>query len=199
MRRRFVRVPRSRWQIPARASMRAAGPGLRLHAAGRLIDMDEAHARAVDQVNSIRGRVHGRGETKQRLFAASLFGDVDVHDDAARRIIRQRRDGQQKPVPPAEWPAGIFHGKTPGRAGQDGADARGGPMSVGRIGAAHVVADLEIVETDAIGRALQYIAPDRPPPRSFAETMNPWISSKMMCAGRASRIAVCLAASAPRN
>ena len=70
-----------------------------LHPAGRVVDMDEAHAGAIDQINRIRRRVHGRAEPLQGRLAALALGNIQMHHHRAIGMAaRQGHHGHQKPA-----------------------------------------------------------------------------------------------------
>ena len=69
------------------------------HAAGSVVDMDDAHAGTIDQIDRIRYGVDCRDEALQRFFATLSLGDIQVHHHGAiLAVIGQGCHRQQEPA-----------------------------------------------------------------------------------------------------
>src|SRR6202042_2628280 len=119
--------------------------------ASSIVDMNESHAEAINQIDRIDDCIHGLAEAARGLLTSLLLGYIDVHDyDAVRMDVIQGRHCEQEPQPSRWRLAGIFERKARRVPRRNGADSHGRLVSVERAVSSRVVANLQVIESDAV-------------------------------------------------
>ena len=142
----------------AEATCKNLFPRLVLQPAGGIVEMNVSHVLAVDQVDGINRSLHRRGEPQQGLFTSLLIRDVHVHHDRALGPLLFERCYRQKEPRSADGRVTeILDGKPLALAAQHGAYASGGGCGIRGIRSLRIVANSQIILTDAACAVVQLV------------------------------------------
>ena len=136
------------------------------HPTGGSVDIDKFHAGAIYQIDRIFCRVHRPRQAQLRAFGTLSLAAVYVHDDyAARRAVCERRHGHLEPALLIWRVARVVKLKTLRVTAQDRSNPSRRMTRLGHIFATCTVANLQVVDADAVSLPLKCVRPGKSPPR----------------------------------